>query len=158
NDFDGLGRGSIGSPGNAPAAITVAATTNSKVIASFSSSGPTPLSLEMKPDVSAPGGNVLSSVPARDGTWASWGGTSMAFPPGAGAAALLRERHPSWTVAQIKSALVLTGTPVYTSSNQTSEAPSIREGGGFVNLPRADDPLIFAAPTGLTFGLLKGGT
>ena len=45
----------------------------------------------------------------------------MASPHVAGAAALLKQRHPSWTVAQIKSALVLTGTPVFTSSSHTSE-------------------------------------
>ena len=158
NDFDGFGRGSVGSPGSAPLAITSAAVTKSKVIASFSSGGPTPVSLQMKPDVSAPGVAVLSSVPARDGLWAEWSGTSMASPHVAGAAALLKQIHPSWTVAQIKSALVLTGTPVYTSSNHSSETTSAREGGGLINLPRANDPLIFAAPTGLSFGLMRGAT
>jgi subtilisin family serine protease len=158
NDFDGLGRGSIGSPGNAPAAITTAAVANSRVIASFSSGGPTPLSLQMKPDVSAPGVSVLSSVPARDGLWAAWSGTSMASPHVAGAAALLKELHPSWTVAQIKSALVLTGTPVWTGANHANQAPSIRQGGGLINVPRANDPLIFAAPTGLSFELMRAGT
>jgi hypothetical protein len=81
----------------------------------------------------------------------------MASPHVAGAAALLKQIHPNWTVAQIKSALVLTGTPVYTSSNHANEVPSTREGGGLINLPRANDPLIFAAPTGLSFGLLRGG-
>ena len=82
----------------------------------------------------------------------------MASPHVAGAAALLKQRHRSWTVAQIKSALVLTGTPVFTSTNRTSEVPSSREGGGLINLPRADDPLIFSAPTGLSFGLLRQGS
>ena len=45
----------------------------------------------------------------------------MAAPHVAGAAALLRQRHPRWTVAQIKSALVLTGRPVFTSSSRRSE-------------------------------------
>jgi subtilisin family serine protease len=158
NDFDGFGRGSVGSPGTAALAITSAAATKGKVIASFSSGGPTPISLQMKPDVTAPGVSVLSSVPARDGSWAEWSGTSMASPHVAGAAALLKQIHPAWTVAQIKSALVLTGTPVFTSANHTSETTSAREGGGFINLPRATDPLIFASPTGLSFGLLKHGS
>src|SRR5215217_4820833 len=54
NDFDGFGRGSVGSPGSAPLAITVAAAKKSLVIANFSSGGPTPVSLQMKPDVTAP--------------------------------------------------------------------------------------------------------
>ena len=66
----------------------------------------------MKPDVSAPGVDITSSVPPREGTWASFSGTSMASPHVAGAAALLLQRHPDWTVAQVKSALVLTGKPV----------------------------------------------
>jgi subtilisin family serine protease len=158
NDFDAFGRGSVGSPGTAPLAITAAAVTKSKVIAGFSSGGPTPISLQMKPDVSAPGVSVLSSVPSRDGLWASWSGTSMASPHVAGAAALLKQIHPSWTVAQVKSALVLTGTPVFTSASQTSETTSLREGGGFINLPRASDPLIFASPTTLSFRLMRGAT
>ncbi len=157
NDFDGFGRGSVGSPGSAPLAITVAAAKKSLVIANFSSGGPTPVSLQMKPDVTAPGDFVLSSVPANDGLWASWSGTSMASPHVAGAAALLKQIHPAWTVAQIKSALVLTGTPVYTGSNHATETTSAREGGGFIKVPRANDPLIFASPTGLSFGLLRGG-
>jgi subtilisin family serine protease len=157
NDFDGFGRGSIGSPGTAPKAITAAAVTKQKVIASFSSGGPTPVSLQMKPDVSAPGVSVLSSVPSRDGLWAQFSGTSMASPHVAGAAALLKQRHPTWTVEQIKSALVLTGTPVYTSTSHSSETNPSREGGGFIDLPAADDPLIFAQPTGLSFGLMQGG-
>ena len=66
----------------------------------------------MKPDVTAPGVDITSSVPPREGTWASFSGTSMAAPHVAGAAALLLQRHPDWTVAQLKSALVLTGKPV----------------------------------------------
>jgi hypothetical protein len=158
NDFDGFGRGCVSSPGSAPRAITAAAVTKTREIANFSSSGPTPLSLQMKPDVSAPGVSVLSSVPRRDGTWQQFSGTSMASPHVAGAAALLRERHPTWTVEQIKSALVLTGRPVYTSSSHTTEAPSTRQGGGLIDLPAANDPLVFASPTGLSFGLMRVGT
>ena len=81
------------------------------MMASFSSAGPTPLSLRMKPDVTAPGVAVLSSVPRREGIWQPFSGTSMAAPHVAGAAALLRQRHRGWTVEQLKSALVQTGGP-----------------------------------------------
>jgi subtilisin family serine protease len=155
NDHDALGDGTVTSPANAPGAISVAALDSSDHIASFSSGGPTPVSLEMKPDVSAPGVNVLSSVPPSQGTWTTLSGTSMAAPHAAGAAALLLQRHPSWTVAQVKSALVQTGVPVLGSAG--TEVPTTREGGGLINLPQADNPLLFAAPTGLSFGELAPG-
>jgi subtilisin family serine protease len=155
NDFSEFGYGSVSSPGSAPSAITVAAVDSRNVIAGFSSGGPTPMSLQMKPDVSAPGVSIVSSLPASEGTFGVLSGTSMAAPQVAGAAALLKQRHPAWTVAQIKSALAQTGDPVHSASG--AEVPATREGGGVVNLPRADVPLIFAAPTGLSFGLLAPG-
>jgi subtilisin family serine protease len=155
NDFEDFGRGSVGSPGNTPSAITVAASSKAGVITSFSSGGPTPISAQLKPDVTAPGLDILSSVPASEGTWNTFNGTSMASPHVAGAAALLKQRHPTWTVAQIKSALVQTGVPAYVDTAKRTEATTTREGGGFVNLPRADNPLVFASPTGLSFGLVK---
>jgi subtilisin family serine protease len=154
NEFDSLGFGSIDSPGSAPDAITAAAATKNGAIASFSSAGPTPYSLRLKPDVAAPGVSILSSVPARFGTWREFDGTSMAAPHVAGAAALLRQRHPSWSVQQIKSALVLTGNAV--ASNGRA-APPTRVGGGMIWLPRADQPLVFANPTSLSFGYLRRG-
>jgi subtilisin family serine protease len=160
NEFDDAGRGSVGSPGSAPSAITVAASTESDTgppdeIASFSSAGPTPVSLQMKPDVTAPGVNVISSLPQSN--WASWSGTSMASPHVAGAAAVLMERHPTWTVEQIKSALESTGDPVHPPGS-SNEVPATREGGGRIDLVRADDPLVFTEPTGLSFGLVKVGS
>jgi subtilisin family serine protease len=149
NDFSDFGYGTVSSPGNAPSAITVAAVTSRNAIADFSSAGPTPVSLAMKPDVSAPGVGILSSLPASQGFFGLLSGTSMASPHVAGAAALLKERHPTWTVAQIKSALEQSGDPI--------GSPVLRQGGGVVNLPRADNPLVFAAPTGISFGLLARG-
>ena len=155
NDYEELGAGSVSSPGNASRAITAAAESQSgPFIASFSSGGPTPISLRMKPDVTAPGVDVLSSVPRREGLWASFSGTSMAAPHVAGAAALLRQRHRGWTVEQIKSALVQTGKPVL---GGVGEAETTREGGGTVDLARADNPLVFASPTGLSFGFVQRG-
>jgi subtilisin family serine protease len=161
NDFADAGKGTVGSPANAPDAITVAASTKGDdgppdVIAGFSSSGPTPLTLQMKPDVTAPGVDILSSLPGNAWSDPGWSGTSMATPHVAGAAAVLRERHPSWTVAQIKSALESTGDPVH-PGGATGEVPTTREGGGRINLTRADNPLVFTDPTGLSFGLVSRG-
>jgi subtilisin family serine protease len=153
NDFDQFGYGSVTSPANAPGAIAVAAADSGNRIAYFSSAGPTAVSLEAKPDVTAPGVGILSSIPG--GHWGRLDGTSMAAPHVAGAAALLKERHPSWTVAEVKSALVQTGDPV-TGANG-AEVPATREGGGMIDLPKADDPLLFAAPATVSFGALAPG-
>ncbi len=162
NDFGDAGKGSVDSPGTASKAITVAASTEGEngpadVIAGFSSSGPTPISLQLKPDVTAPGVDILSSLPGNQWSNHDWSGTSMASPHVAGAAAVLKQRHPTWTVAQIKSALESTGDPVHPAGSP-AEISTLREGGGRIDLARADDPLIFTDPTGLSFGLVKRGT
>ncbi len=154
NDYQAAGRGSVGSPATAPEAISVAASDTSDEIAPFSSGGPTPISLQMKPDVTAPGESILSSIP---GGWDSWDGTSMATPHVAGAAALLKQRHPTWTVEQIKSALESTGDPVH--------GPNAADGGGHARAraaaastsPAPTTRLIFTDPTGLSFGLVQRG-
>ncbi len=153
NDFNELGAGSISSPANSGRAITVGAVEVSGSArgthAGFSSVGPTTMSLRLKPDIVAPGVDILSSVPTG---WSSLSGTSMASPHVAGAAALLVQRHPSWTVAQIKSAVVQTGTDA--SNDGDSLAAPQFQGGGVVSLARADRPLLFADPAGVSLGLL----
>jgi subtilisin family serine protease len=158
---DGAGAGTISSPANSLKSISVAASSEgdngpADVIAGFSSTGPTPVSLQMKPDVAAPGLDILSSLPGNQWSDHDWSGTSMAAPHVAGGAALLKQRHPTWTVAQVKSALTTTGDVVRTAAGG-KEVTSTREGGGRINLVRADNPLIFVSPTGLTFGLPAPG-
>jgi subtilisin family serine protease len=152
NDYDLLGRGSVTSPGTADRAITVAAAGDDFVMAGFSSSGPTPLGNRLKPDVTAPGVAVLSAQPGDQFGFLS--GTSMAAPHVAGAAALLRSLHPAWTVEDLKSALVSTGLPVFEDAAKTTQADTTRGGGGMVRLGEATDPLVFASPQTVTFGLL----
>jgi subtilisin family serine protease len=155
NDFNDLGAGSVSSPANSERAITVAAVDiagSRRVHADFSSVGPTALSLRMKPDVAAPGVDVTSSVPQG---WAGFSGTSMASPHIAGAAALLVQRHPTWTVAQVKSALVQTGVDSLNLNGERA-APTV-QGGGVVALTAADRPLLFATPSGVSLGLLARG-
>ena len=160
NDYSVAGAGSIGSPANTPAAITAAASTmggdgtHPDHVAYFSSGGPTPVSLLLKPDVTAPGVDVLSSIPAHD--FETLDGTSMAAPHVAGGAALLLQRHPTWTVEQVKSALASTGAPVH-PTGATGEVSVLREGGGRIDLVRADQPLIFTNPTSLGWGLVRRG-
>jgi subtilisin family serine protease len=153
NEFEEFGGGSVSSPGSTSRAITVAASTDAREITTFSSAGPTPISLEMKPDLTAPGSQIVSSVPVSKGAWDAFSGTSMATPHVSGGAALLIQRHPAWSVQQVKSALVQTARPVVDGGGR--EVSSLREGGGFLTLPAADNPLMFANPTGLSFGFLK---
>jgi subtilisin family serine protease len=157
NDFEEFGRGSLSSPGTSDRAITVAAVTDAagvdaSSLATFSGSGPTPLSLRLKPDISAPGVSILSSVPG--GHWESMSGTSMASPQIAGAAALLLERHPTWSVAELKAALIGSGSPV-TVDGQIA-APT-RGGGGLADPAQADVPLVLASPASVSFGLVVPG-
>ena len=161
NDYDIAGLGSIGSPGNAPAAISVAASTmgngdgtHPDHIADFSSAGPTPVSLQLKPDVTAPGVDVLSSVPAHD--FEVLDGTSMATPHVAGGVALLLQRHPTWTVQQVKSALASTGDgPPHRALRRGLGAAPGR--GQDRPRPRQPPPLIFTNPTSVGWGLLRRG-
>ena len=152
NDFRRAGRGSIISPATSERAIAVGASEEARDVAAFSSAGPTPLSLRLKPDVVAPGFAVLSSVPGEGPTlWTLLSGTSMAAPHVAGAAALLRQRHRDWNVAQLKAALTATANPI-------GGAASTRIGGGLVDLPEADAPRIFATPSTVSFGVVRPGT
>ncbi len=153
NDFGEFGFGTIISPATAARAIAVGAVRDNGV-AGFSAAGPTPLSHRLKPEVVAPGTDVLSSVPRREGTWTELDGTSMAAPHVAGGVGLLRQRHPAWTVAQITSALVTTATRVLARGRPA--APT-RAGAGLVNLVAADDPRLFVDPATVSFGLLRRG-
>ncbi len=161
NEYGENGKGSIGSPGSAASAITVgasssASTASGKVrIAGFSSAGPTPYGLLLKPNVTAPGIDILSSTAKSEGYWDYESGTSAATPQVAGGAALLRQLHPTWTVSQIKSALVLTATPVKSTNGR--ELSPLREGGGRIDLGVASQPLVFATPSSVGFGLVKRG-
>ncbi len=154
NDFDQFGHGSVSSPGSSADAITVAAAAIEGAradVAGFSSAGPTPLSLRLKPDVTAPGVSILSSVPGAG--WATSSGTSMAAPHVAGGVALLLQRHPEWTVAQVKAAIVGSARPLRPGDLE----PPTRAGAGFLDLIAADTPLVTAAPTSVSFRYLPAG-
>jgi subtilisin family serine protease len=128
-------------------------TGRSGVITSFSSAGPTDFDHLLKPDISAPGLDVLSSTPplTTGSTFSVFAGTSMATPHVAGAAALLVQRHPAWSAYQIKSALMSTAGPAWGDTLRTQEAPVLLEGAGLTNVQAADDPKIFTDPQSLSF-------
>jgi minor extracellular serine protease Vpr len=134
-------------------------TGRSGVVTSFSSAAPTNFGHALKPDVAAPGGQVLSSTPPESGgsgtPFAVFDGTSMAAPHVSGAAALLLQAHPTWTPRQIRSAVVSTAGPAWGDTARTEEAPVLLAGGGQVDLLRADQPLLFTDPVSLSFGDLN---
>ncbi|MGL6278949.1 MAG: S8 family serine peptidase, partial [Gaiella sp.] len=154
NDYDEWGNGSISSPGTSADAITVAAVTDEPrpALASFSSGGPTALSLRAKPDIAAPGVSILSSVP---GGWDAMSGTSMAAPHVAGAAALLLQARPDWGPADVKAALVATARPLTADGTPVGVS---RVGTGLVDVRAALEPRLTARPTAVALGLLRPDT
>jgi len=96
----------IGSPGTSRRAITVGATDKSDQLAWFTSKGPVVRTDQMKPELMAPGVDIVSA--RMGGGTIALSGTSMATPHVTGCAALLLQLHPTWTPDEIKSALATT--------------------------------------------------
>ncbi|WP_188454287.1 S8 family peptidase [Virgibacillus oceani] len=127
--FNPGGPGSIATPANYPESFATGATDVNDNLASFSLEGPSPYD-EIKPDISAPGVNIRSSVPgsAYEG---GWNGTSMAGPAVSGVAALLRQVDASLTVDEMEEILLNTATPL--TDEEYPESPNNGFGYGLVN-------------------------
>ncbi len=114
---------SIASPGDSKDAITVGATDDrdsvgigDDAIAEYSSRGPTEDG-RIKPEVVAPGTNIKSTW--LGGTYAAMSGTSMATPHVSGIVALLLQKEPTLTPAQVKARLTGTAITVPSDSGAT---------------------------------------
>ncbi|HEX2756856.1 MAG TPA: S8 family serine peptidase, partial [Candidatus Limnocylindrales bacterium] len=149
--------------------VTVAATfsefvtSNGDILAGFSSQGPTNVDYAIKPDLASVGVNVLSSVACTNGAscggegdWAFFSGTSMSAPHVAGSAAVLRGLHPTWTPAQIKSALVNTADLVVKNAFDASTTVGPQaQGAGREDLAEAASTDATFWPTSASFGRIN---
>lgn len=135
------GAGTIGSPGSAASALTIAAVDKQDGRADFSSMGPLVRSYGLKPDLSAPGVDINAaasqSVPGIEGMYQSLSGTSMATPHVAGAAAILKQRHPEWSGQRLKDALM-------SSSKELPDYTPYEQGTGRLDVKAAIDTTIEA--------------
>ncbi len=102
-------------------------------MATGSSRGPnSPVPDVIKPDVIAPGSDILAAYKTPE-EYNMIGGTSMASPHTAGAALLVRSLHPDWTPAMIQSALVSTAVDdVAVKEDWLTPADPMDMGGGRV--------------------------
>ncbi|MFG1893429.1 S8 family peptidase [Micromonospora zamorensis] len=152
--------GAISSPGSAASALTVGAVDRNDNLADFSSRGPLVTSNVAKPELVAPGVDIVAARAAGtnlqdpiDRYYEAISGTSMASPHVAGAAALLAQRHPDWTGAQLKAALVGAADPL-------SDVDAYAVGAGRLNAARAlgdptsDQPVVNLG----TFAYPQSGT
>ncbi|OPY27038.1 MAG: Halolysin precursor [Methanocella sp. PtaU1.Bin125] len=137
----GPGAKTIGCPADTPDALTVGATDKSDAIASFSSRGPT-RDGRIKPDVSAPGKDIVScrATGTNDGKaidtyYLSMSGTSMATPMVSGAVALMLQKKPDLTPAQVKDIMEKTAKQL------GSGVPNNNYGYGRISIKNAIDYL-----------------
>jgi subtilisin family serine protease len=91
--------------------ISVASTTRTDSLSSFSNYGLTSV------DLGAPGSNIYSTTP--NNTYSTYSGTSMASPHVAGAAALVWSENPTWTAQQVKNTLMNTGDSIAALAGKT---------------------------------------
>lgn len=113
------------------------------IVGDFSSRGPSQWEL-LKPDYAAPGLAILAAVAAQPGDPVQYDllqGTSMSSPHGAGAAALMKALNPTWSPAEIKSAIASTTKPWYemraNSGSAYEDATPFDTGSGRINLSMA---------------------
>ncbi|MEJ7582759.1 MAG: S8 family serine peptidase [Acidimicrobiales bacterium] len=126
-------------------------TAQGDVITSVSSRGPGGVAI--KPDITAPGAQILAgNTPTPDEVaggppgeyFQAIAGTSMSSPHIAGSAALVAALHPDWGPGQIKSALMTTASTDVVKEDTVTPADPFDHGSGRVDLTKAGDP-------GLTF-------
>ena len=125
------GRGSISNPSHYEESYAVGAIDQNMLRGSFSKRGPSPYTSNWKPDISAPGVGVISSIPG--GGFASNTGTSMAAPHVSGVAALVRSANASITPEEMVRLFSETAYPLTDSDPHAQESPNHDYGYGLIN-------------------------
>ncbi|WP_033543252.1 S8 family peptidase [Planococcus sp. CAU13] len=128
-----------------------------ETMADFSSRGPVMDTWMIKPDVSAPGVAIVSTVPTHNPAnphgYASLQGTSMAAPHVAGAAALILQAHPDWSVDFVKAALMNTAENLYDANGKLY--PHNSQGAGSIRVLDAINTETLATPGSHSFGIFE---
>ncbi|RUO40561.1 hypothetical protein CWE15_07400 [Aliidiomarina taiwanensis] len=111
----------------------------------FSSRGPNGDSSFLKPEIAAPGSDILSAYPTEEEGVANYqlnSGTSMASPHVAGAAAVLRQMRPELNAFEIKSILMTSSNPEVKNHDSTSDTTPFDRGAGLMDMDAASKTAI----------------
>lgn len=150
--YNAGGEGSIGSPASLEDSFSVGALTKDDKLAKFSLRGPSKLTNKFKPEISAPGVNILSAD--YKGGYVLKTGTSMAAPHVSGAVALILEANRNLTVDKVEEILKSTATPL--TDDHYISSPNMGYGYGKLNVFKAVEAALgkdvnkFATFTGQT--------
>jgi len=129
-----------------------------KQLASFSSGGPRNGDSAAKPDVTAPGSSIVSTLVGSGSKGTTLSGTSMAAPHVAGVAALVHAANPGWTPLAVKGAIVGTASAAAADISPYNVRTA---GSGAVQARKAVDTVAYATtPDGtasLSFGYDPSG-
>jgi hypothetical protein len=131
---------------------TIGSVDRTDAITSFSSRGPSD-AMTLKPEIVAPGYEIMSDIPAEfgvDGNQYRMSGTSMAAPHVAGAAALLAQARPEQTAEQLRGTLI--GSARELGSDDAGTSPSA-QGAGTLDVAAAVDQRVTASPDAVSLGL-----
>jgi subtilisin family serine protease len=107
------------------------------LMSDFSSWGPTLDGLSIKPQFSAPGGNILSTWPLEATGYAILSGTSMATPYVSGAFALLKSKFPDASVQELRERLQASARNIPYVYDKSIRAPVPQQGTGQINVSHA---------------------
>jgi PKD repeat protein/subtilisin family serine protease len=131
------GASSIAEEKSAPWLTTVGSTTKAEIMSGFSSKGPSTIVDVMTPTLIAPGSSIIAPTQEGDSATGAKSGTSMASPHVAGAAALMKQLYPTWSNAEIKSALATTGKHQIETFSGSSFEDIFSTGGGRIDVAAA---------------------